>query len=265
MKRRRKIFLLFATILVIAGYIFWPDPTQIKMVRIPPVTYVMGSPESEPDRYDNETLHAVKITKAFYMSATPVTQAQWRAVMGTNPGSFKGDDLPVDSVTWDDAISFCQKLSTRDHKKYRLPTEAEWEYACRAGTTTEYSTGNGIAALNKAGWYTLNSTYFPTQSWLFSSKSTITGRGTHPVAEKAANAWGLYDMHGNVWQWCSDWHSDYTGDAENPAGPPHGKYRALRGGSWANHALNSRSAYRYYLGQDVRLNIVGFRVVLETE
>ena len=265
---RRNIILLAVVIIAIVGvlaFIFWPDPTHIKMVRIKPGTFVMGSPDSEAERGVQEVQHTVKITKAFYLSQTPITQAQWQAVMGTNPSNFKGDDLPVEMVSCDDAIEFCQKLSARDHKKYRLPTEAEWEYACRAGTTTEYNTGNGTAALDKAGWYSGNSTYIPTQSWFFRSKNTITGAGTHPVAEKAANAWGLYDMHGNVWQWCNDWYGDYTGDTINPTGPTDGLYRVLRGGSWTCYPQHCRSAFRLIYSPDLRFINIGFRIALDSD
>ena len=262
MKRHRKIIVFAIVIIAAVGIlatVFWPDPARIKMVSIKPGTFVMGSPESEPGRVDNEIQHTVRIAKAFYMSRTPITQAQWKAVMGNNPSNFKGDDLPVENVSWNDAVEFCQKLSQRDHKKFRLPTEAEWEYACRAGTTTEYNSGNGTAALDKVGWYSGNSTYIPVQSFFF--RTTMpTGPGTHPVAQKSANAWGLYDMHGNVWQWCSDYFGEYSGDAENPTGATQGSFRVLRGGSWRYRPQFCRSAYRSINGAGSRGNIIGFRI-----
>ena len=265
--KRRNIILLAVVIIAIVGglaFIFWPDPTHIKMVRIKPGTFVMGSPESEPEHQFDEVQHTVTITKAFYLSRTPITQAQWQAVMGTNPSGFKGDDLPVERVSWDDAVAFCEKLSAREHKKYRLPTEAEWEYACRAGTTTEYYTGNGTAALDKAGWYRGNSAYIPVQSMFFGT-STTTGPGTHPVAQKAPNAWGLYDMHGNVWQWCSNYYYEYTGDAENPTGPTPGPARVLRGGSWLYTPRRCRSACLNDCGPGYRGHDVGFRIALDSD
>ena len=264
---RRNIILLAVVIIAIVGglaFMFWPDPTHIKMVRIKPGTFVMGSPESEPGRQIDEVQHTVKITKAFYLSQTPITQAQWKAVMGNNPSNFQGDDLPVECVSWDDAVAFCQKLSAREHKKYRLPTEAEWEYACRAGTMTEYYTGNGTAALDRAGWYGGNSNYIPVESMFFGT-TTTTGAGTHPVAQKVPNAWGLYDMHGNVWQWCSDYVGEYTGDAENPTGPTTGRYRVLRGGSWYANPQLCRSAYRCDNVPDRRGSDFGFRIALDSD
>ena len=263
---RRNIILFAIAIIVVVGivvFIFWPDPAPIKMVRINPGTFVMGSPKSEPGRYDDEVQHTVKITKAFYMGLTPITQAQWNAVMGNNPSKSKGDDLPVENLSWNDAVAFCQKLSAREHKKYRLPTEAEWEYACRAGTTTEYYTGNGTTALDKAGWYVGNSTFIPVESMFFPN-TTTTGAGTHPVAQKVPNAWGLYDMHGNVCQWCSDFAYDYTGDAENPTGPATGNFRVLRGGSWDSGPQFSRSAYRNYAAPVFRGLDCGLRIALDS-
>jgi formylglycine-generating enzyme required for sulfatase activity len=215
----------------------------IKFVRIEPGEFDMGSPTSEGDRQDNETLHHVKITAPFLMAATAVTQAQWRAVMGTNPSQFHGDDRPVEMVSWDDAVAFCQKLSAKEGKHYRLPTEAQWEYACRAGTQTAYA---GTGKLEEMGWYQGNS-----------------DKQSHPVARKKPNAWGLYDMHGNIWQWCSDGDGPYAGDAVDPKGADNKSSRVIRGGSWDNSAKRCRAAFRLSSAPDIRSHNVGFRLCLD--
>jgi formylglycine-generating enzyme required for sulfatase activity len=200
----------------------------MKLAWIPSGTFKMGSPVGEPGRNDDEVQHDVTLTKGFYLGVYEVTQAQWRAVMGDNPSSFKGDDHPVDNVSWDDCQEFCKKLSLRDGRRYRLPTEAEWEYACRAGTTSQYYSGDGEEALRKVGWYAGN-------SW----------RQPHVVGGLAPNAWGLYDMHGNVWEWCADGAGPYpAGNVTDYKGPQSGINRILRGGCWANDARDCRAAYR---------------------
>jgi formylglycine-generating enzyme required for sulfatase activity len=188
----------------------------MKFVLIPAGEFTMGSPENEQGRDSNEPQHKVKITKPFYMQTTEVTQAQWKAVMGNNPSYFKGNDLPVETVSWDDAQEFIKKLSAKEGVKYRLPTEAEWEYACRAGSTTKFYFGEDESKLDEYAWYHNNSD----------------GK-THPVGQKKPNAWGLYDMHGNVWEWCQDWYgADYykNSPAEDPQGPASAESRVLRGG-----------------------------------
>lgn len=209
----------------------------------------------------SEPVHTVTLS-AFEMSETEVPQAQYKAVAGTNPSNFTGNDtLPVETVTWWDAIKYCNQLSTKaglnkcynettgtcDFSKngFRLPTEAEWEYACRAGTVTAFNTGDTENDLARAGWYSPNS----------SSK-------THPVKQKTPNAWGLYDMHGNVWEWCNDWYGDYTaGSATNPTGVQTGSYRVLRGGSWGYFVSYLRSAYRTFDTPEDKNVDIGFRVV----
>ncbi|NQT21596.1 MAG: SUMF1/EgtB/PvdO family nonheme iron enzyme [Planctomycetes bacterium] len=218
--------------------------SPIETVRIPAGEFLMGSPEDEYGRFENETLHWVYFTKAFRMATTPVTQAQWTHVMGNNPSYVKGDNLPAVRVTWSDAVAFCEKLSAREGKKYRLPTEAEWEYACRAGTRDPFSRRGRHRSLF---WYRDNS-----------------GGNLQPVGGKLSNTWDLYDMHGNVWEWCSDWYGEYpVGRVANPTGPKSGAKRVLRGGSRRSSPMICRSAFRGSELPDRRFRGVGFRVVLE--
>jgi len=222
----------------------------MKLRLIPAGEFMMGSPETESEREDNETQHRVTLTKPFYLGVTEVTQEQYQKVMGTNPSKFKGPQNPVETVSWDDAVEFCRKLSAIPAEKtaghvYRLPTEAEWEYACRSGTTTSYSFGDSESELGAYAWYKDNS-----------------GKTTHPVGGKKPNAWGLYDMHGNVWEWCQDWHGDYpSGSATDPTGATSGSYRVRRGGGWNLNAWSCRSAYRTWLTPEDRIIILGFRVL----
>jgi formylglycine-generating enzyme required for sulfatase activity len=219
----------------------------MKFVFIPAGKFVMGSPPDEPGRDDDERQHEANISKPFYMQTTELTQGQWKRVMEDNPSSFKdcGNDCPVEKVSWNDAQQFIEKLNQMEGKnKYRLPTEAEWEYACRAGSETAYSFGAEVDKLGKYAWY-----------------SDSSGGETKPVGKKLPNAWGLYDMHGNVWEWVQDWYGDYPSNSvADPKGPDRGESRVLRGGSWLNYARLTRSASRYGYGPDVRLNLIGFRV-----
>ena len=207
----------------------------------PAGTFVMGSPENEEDRGSGETQHQVTLTQGFWMLETEVTQAMWRSVMGSNPSYFKGDNLPVECVRWDDCQDFCRKLSGKIGMTITLPTEAQWEYACRAGTTGAYA-----GDLDAMGWYYDNS-----------------GGETHPVGQKKANAWGLYDMHGNVYEWCQDWYGDYpSGAVTDPTGPESGSLRVYRGGGWSRDAQDCRSANRSGDSPDGRINDLGFRPVV---
>ncbi len=200
----------------------------LELVWIPPGDFTMGSPAGEENRDDDETQHRVALTKGFWLGKYEVTQAQWKAVMGNNPSHFKGDDLPVEQVSWDDCQAFVKKLNTKGQGTFRLPTEAEWEYACRAGSTTAYCFGDSSSTLSRYGWYSGNS------DWK-----------THSVGGKSANAWGLYDMHGNVWEWCQDWYGDYpSGSVTDPTGPSSGSRRVFRGGSWFDAPRLCRSANR---------------------
>ncbi len=234
-------------------------------VRIPAGTFMMGSPTDEPGRDNNETLHQVTLTQDFYMMTTEVTQAQWQAVMGSNPSDFTacGSDCPVETVSWNDAQDFIAALKSMEGRTYRLPTEAEWEYAARAGTTTAFYSGEithtGSSPvdpnLDAIGWYSGNSDVSYTPNW--------SGLGTHPMAQKQLNAWGLYDMSGNVWEWVQDWYGGYPdGAVTDPAGPETGSYRVLRGGSWDRDARRCRSASRGYVAPSGRGHYFGFRLAL---
>jgi formylglycine-generating enzyme required for sulfatase activity len=205
----------------------------------------MGSSPIEKDRSQDEAQHRVTLTKGFYLGVYEVTQAQWQAVMGGNPSFSKGDNLPVEGVTWDDCQEFCKKLSAQEGKSYRLPTEAEWEYGCRAGTTTAFCFGDEVSQLGEYAWYWDNS-----------------GRRTQPVGQKKSNAWGLYDMYGNVGEWCQDWYGNYDGDAADPVGPGQASNRVVRGGSWDDDPRFCRSAIRGRFVPGSRLSILGCRLAL---
>ncbi|MBM3327433.1 MAG: formylglycine-generating enzyme family protein [Calditrichaeota bacterium] len=217
---------------------------EMTFVLIPGGSFLMGSNDGDSDE---KPVHRVEV-KAFYIMTTEVTQRMWQAIMGDNPSYFKGDDLPVECVSWNDCQEFIKKLNQRDPGKgYRLPSEAEWEYACRAGTTTKYYTGDSESDLARTGWYDGNS-----------------GSKTHPVGQKQPNAWGLYDMHGNVWEWCEDWyHDSYNGAPGDGRAwtSPAGTYRVLRGGSWPYFDCACRSASRIWDEPAERNLNYGFRVV----
>ncbi|MFH1422540.1 MAG: SUMF1/EgtB/PvdO family nonheme iron enzyme, partial [Planctomycetota bacterium] len=221
---------------------------------IPAGSFVMGSPDSDMSgaNGDEKPQHTVNITRSFYIGIYEVTQAQWREVMGNNPSYFSGDNLPVECVSWDDVQGFITALNNREGVTYyRLPTEAEWEYACRAGSTTRYCFGDDTGLLGDYAWYWSNS-----------------GNTTHPVGTKLPNAWGLYDMHGNVWEWCNDWYGEtyYTSSpANDPQGPASGQYRVLRGGCWSNFVNSCRSAVRYRYWSSYRYFLIGFRLARSSE
>ena len=223
----------------------------MEFVLIPAGEFKMGSPLSEKHRDSDEgPVHTVTIKKAYYMSKYEVTQKQWREVMDTNPSNFKGDDLPVERVSWNDAQEFIKKLNKKESTdKYRLPSEAEWESAARAGTTTPYSFGNDESNLSDYAWYYSNS-----------------GSKTHPVGQKQPNPWGLYDMHGNVWEWVQDkWHSDYDGAPTDGIAWESGSssYRVRRGGGWLRLAESCRSASRNNRDPGDRSGNFGFRLLQE--
>jgi len=217
----------------------------VKLAYIPAGVFEMGSGVDESGRQDDELLHRVELTRAFRIGVTEVTQAQWEAIMGFNRSNFKGENLPIEKISWRDVVSFCKKLSEKEGKVYRLPTEAEWEYACRAGSMSRFS---GTGDIDDMAWYAENS-----------------GDKTHPVGEKGANAWGLYDMHGNVSEWCGDrYRADYPEeDVVDPNGPAEGKYRVVRGGSWSSFERACRCAARSSVPVSYQLKQTGFRVLME--
>lgn len=222
----------------------------MEFVLIPAGSFNMGSPDSEEERDSDEgPIRRVQISKSFYMGKFEVTQAQYQAVMGSNPSKFKGDNLPVEQVSWNDTTEFCRKLSQKEGKTYRLPTDAEWEYACRAGSETRFYYGDDpqYSGLGEYAWYTEN------------SNST-----THSVGQKKPNAWGLYDMSGNVLEWCSDRYVDSLRNLStvDPSGPASGQYRVIRGGSWNLNTSYCRSASRSRSEPTRWEYSYGFRVVL---
>lgn len=240
-------------------------------------TFTMGSPASEVGRFDNETPHQVTI-RSFYMGNYEVTQKEYEAVVKTNPSHFKGLNLPVEHINWYEAIEYCNKRSelegltpayvikgtnitwNQSANGYRLPTEAEWEYACRGGTTTRFNTGddeNSLKGNANVADLTAKEKYanWPTVPIYDGYKETA------PVGSFAPNPWDLYDMHGNVWEWCWDWYGDYVPEAQtDPAGPAAGSNRVFRGGCWTNFSRNLRSANRSYSTPTGRSSTVGFRL-----
>ena len=216
----------------------------MKFVRIPAGSFNMGSNSGNSDE---KPVHRVTISKPFYMQTTEVTQAQWRAVMGSNPSNFKGDARPVEKVSWIDVQEFIRKLNAKEGSdKYRLPTEAEWEYAARAGSQSKYCFGDDAGRLGDYAWYDSNS-----------------GNKTHAVGQKKPNGWGLYDMHGNVWEWVQDWYGENyysSSSSTDPSGPSSGSYRVYRGGSWDSPTGNCRSAFRGRYDPGYRYYDLGFRL-----
>jgi formylglycine-generating enzyme required for sulfatase activity len=219
----------------------------MELKLIPAGKFTMGQVGGDSD----ETPHEVMLTKPYYIGVHEVTNAQWQRVMGSVPSNWNDADRPVENVSWEDAVKFCKKLSALAEERvagreYRLPTEAEWEHACRAGSTTKYCFGDGESQLRDYGWFDGNS-----------------GSQTHPVGQKKANAWGLFDMHGNVWEWCSDWHGDYGKNVvTDPQGPSGGSGRVVRGGCWVSTAGYCRSADRGGYDPSYRINYLGFRLAL---
>ncbi len=225
----------------------------MELAWIPAGSFLMGYPADETARLAIETQHRVTLTKGFLVGVYLVTQAQWRAVMGDNPSYFEGDDRPVEMVSWEDCQEFCKQLNLKAGRAaYRLPTEAEWEYACRAGTTTPFSFGETVSPeqVNYDGHHP----YGKGRKGQYRQQTT-------PVGSFPANAWGLYDMHGNVWEWCQDWYGPYPqNNSTDPQGSINGKARVLRGGSWVDGASYCHAAYRGRFEPGSRDQSFGFRV-----
>ena len=234
---------------------------DLDLIWIEPGTFMMGSPKGELGRVANEALHQVTLTQGYWLGKYEVTQEQYETIMGTNPSDIKEDVLPVDSVSWNEAMEFCAKLNAQEKAagrlpegyEYSLPTESQWEYACRAGTTTALNSGKNLSdelrspEVDEVGWYWYNCDE------------------THRVGQKKPNAWGLYDMHGNVQEWCLDWYDDHypTYPVKDPTGPDTGQHRVLRSGGWNRTAHDCRSANRRHGNPETtHIVSVGFRVAL---
>lgn len=216
-------------------------------VRIPAGEFWRGSLDSDSQASGREKpQHRVTISQPFYLAIHPVTQEQWESVMGKNPSQFKGDpQRPVENVSWHDVQQFLERLSASDNRIYTLPSEAQWEYACRAGSTGMYCFGDDISLLSAYAWYSENA-----------------DNTTHRVGQKQANVWNLYDMHGNVWEWCQDFYDDYSVAATtDPCGPRAGSDRIIRGGSWYYGGQDARAAFRDAASPGDRNGLLGFRCV----
>ena len=223
------------------------DGISIDMVRVEAGTFTMGATAEMNDPYDNDKpTHRVTLTNDYYIGKYEVTQALWQAVMGNDPSYFKGDNLPVEQVSWDDCQDFLSKLNRITSKTFRLPTEAEWEYAARGGNKSRGYQYSGSNNLSDVAWYDDNS-----------------GNKTHAVGTKQPNELGIYDMSGNVWEWCQDWYGEYNSSSQvNPTGANRGSYRVLRGGCFSCSAGGCRSSFRRYCSPDIRFNYFGLRLVL---
>jgi len=276
LKMRKELLLSMERLAGESDIVDLGEEIKLELVWVPPTTseewlslsdgkdcFLMGSPKEEEGRFRDEVQHPVRLTKGFWMAKYSVTQAQYERVMGATPSHFKRtekvgflkktkhtlSDHPAGKISWDDAIEFCKRLTEQEQKKgrlseggaYTLPTEAQWEYACRAGTTGKYA-----GDLDEMAWYSSNS-----------------GKTPHPVGTKNPNAWGLSDMHGNVWEWCLDRYGDYHSESEtDPSGPLSGSNRVFRGGSWCYDDSYCRSAYRNYDSPEDTYYYLGFRPVL---
>ena len=247
--------MLFFTLLFVSSTIVWSQTSntesilsKIEMVYVQGGTFTMGCTNEQisSECYaDEKPVHQVTLNN-YYIGKYPVTQAQWKAVMGNNPSYFKGDNLPVECVSWDDVQEFIRKLNAMTGKKYRLPTEAEWEYAARGGNKSKGYKYSGSNDINAVAWYYGNSE-----------------EQTHPVGTKAANELGIYDMSGNVYEWCSDWYGEYIGAPQNnPTSLDTSSIRVLRGGGWSSSAKKDRVSNRSNFTPGSRNNISGFRLSL---
>lgn len=234
--------------------VYISDSVSISFQFIPAGYFQQGSPEDEPNRQPDEgPRHQVVISQDFYMGTYEVTQQQWKAVMGYNPSVFSGitasGNRPVESVSWHECKNFIDELNQMGIGKFRLPTEAEWEYACRAGNQTPYYWGEHMAENGESDY-----------AWANSRSMAM----TQPVGQKKSNTWGLYDMSGNVWEWCSDWYAPYSSaKVTDPKGPENGKMKVFRGGSWYDFYESHRSANRHKHAPNKKYTAIGFRLVLE--
>ncbi len=217
-----------------------PGGAKMEMIWCAPGKFKMGSPADEVGRISNEARHNVSLTKGFWLGKYEVTQVQWESVMRSNNSRFRDGNKPVENISWLDCEAFVRRVNTVLGGVARLPTEAEWEYACRAGSDAPFA-GSGI--VSEMAWYDTNSEY-----------------QTHEVGRNKPNSWGFYDMHGNVLEWCADWFAETKGDAVDPKGPPSGSFKILRGGCWFFYESDCRCAYRLKREPNLRNCIFGFRL-----
>jgi uncharacterized protein (TIGR02996 family) len=230
---------------------------DLQLVLVPPGTFRMGSGPGEKERGGDEEQHLVTLTKGFWIAIHPLTQAQWLTIRKRNPSEFKGDLHPVDCVSWEDCRTFCLRLNKHTKQTFRLPTEAEWEYACRAGTTTPFHFGATIS--EEIANYDATGVYGPGKKGSYRKAST-------PVCSYPDNPWGLFDVHGTIYEWCRDWYAHFSPEpAIDPLGPVEGGTHVLRGGSWFAYPNGCRSAYRNYGHPDRRDAIAGFRPAMDLE
>jgi formylglycine-generating enzyme required for sulfatase activity len=236
------------------------DKITLKLAHIPSGKFIMGSPATEQRSFedgfkDESPQHEVTISKPFYIGVYLVTQEQYQQVMGKNPSKFKVPLNPVENITWDDAVEFCKKLSAKTGKSLRLPTETQWEYACRAGSTTAYCNGDTLDDLKKVGWCSYDGKWG-------------SAKAPKPVGSLQPNAWGLYDMHGNLWEYCADWYAaDSYANAKriDPQGPDAGTQHVVRGGPWNDYPRDCRSAKREKRPPGSKSSSGGFRVALDVD
>ena len=238
---------------------YWADfrveAVMQRMRWIPAGWFVMGSPENEKGRLQSEVQHEVTLTQGCWLADTACTQALWMAVMGENPANFTGDrQNPVEQVSWDNTQVFFSQLNTQHESfNFSLPSEAQWEYACRAGTASSFSFGEELT--------TEKANYNAKWAWEDDKEVGEYREKTLPVKSFDTNPWGMYQMHGNVWEWCQDWYSDYpTSPVQNPEGVESGENRVLRGGSWIDYGQFVRSARRSGRAPDDRNYFIGFRL-----
>ena len=240
------VMMLVLSVGVLGGEHWWYSSQALENAR---VEYQAALARYKECNGDEKTAHKVIITTPFYFGKFSVTQEQYQQVIGVNPSRFKGKDNPVEMVSWDDSQEFCKKLGQATNQTVRLPTEAEWEYSCRAGTSTNYYSGDSEGDLKRVAWYGAN--------------HGISNSTTHPVGQKDPNLFGLYDMHGNVWQWCQDWFNAYSAnEVADPQGYAQSPGRVLRGGSWLDDPSLCRSAFRFWHDSGSRFYHFGFRVVV---